>query len=148
MDQMPDIGLWDRHTQWRSKMVPKKEMGTNKFNRCFSPVFISFSLISMEFPKHIFATTFNLKTNSQWKINCFMAATLLYSLLTVRWETKAQCFCPPYFKTWFFYVVFNAEFNGTIRILSFCLAIIDLLWPSRVKLVKLGHSMSINSIQH
>ena len=45
--------------------------------------------------------------------------------LTVGWGTKAQCFCPPYFKTWFFYVVFNAELNGTIRILCFHRAIID-----------------------
>ena len=47
---------------------------------------------------------------------------------TVGWGTKAQCFCPPYLKTWFFYVVFNAELNGTIRILCFHWAIIDLLW--------------------
>ena len=51
----------------------------------------------------------------------------LHSFHTVGWETKAQCFCPPYFKTWFFYVVFNAELNGTIRILCFCCAIIALL---------------------
>ena len=59
---------------------------------------------------------------------------------TVGWGTKAQCFHPPYLKTWFFYVVFNAELNGTVRILCFCRAIIDLLWPSRAQL---GHSRSI-----
>ena len=54
---------------------------------------------------------------------------------TVGWGTKAQCFCPLYLKTWFFYVVFNAELNGTIRILCFCHAIIDLLWPSWALLI-------------
>ena len=51
--------------------------------------------------------------------------------VTVGWGTKAQCFCLPYLKTWFFYIVFNAELNGTIRILCLRHAIIDLLWPSR-----------------
>ena len=49
---------------------------------------------------------------------------------TVEWGTNAQCFCPLYLKTWFFYVVVNAELNGTVRILCFHRAIIDLLWPS------------------
>ena len=61
-------------------------------------------------------------------------------LTTVGWGTKDQCFCPPYLKTWFFYVVFNAELNGTTRNLCFRRAIIDLLWHSRAQL---GHSRSI-----
>ena len=44
----------------------------------------------------------------------------MYEVYTVGWRTKAQCFRPPYLKTWFFYVAFNAELNGTIRILRFC----------------------------
>ena len=32
-------------------------------------------------------------------------------------------------KTWFFYVVFNAELNCAIRFLCFRRTIIDLLWP-------------------
>ena len=59
---------------------------------------------------------------------------------TVGWGTKAQCFCTLYLKPWFFYVFFNAELNGTIRILCFRHAIIDLLWHSRAQL---GHSRSI-----
>ena len=47
--------------------------------------------------------------------------------LTVGWRTKAQCFCPPYLKTWFSYIVFNAELNGTIRIL--CSHRIGRYWP-------------------
>ena len=46
-------------------------------------------------------------------------------LHTVGWGTKAQCFRPLYLKTWFFYVLFNAELNDTIRILCFRHAIID-----------------------
>ena len=37
---------------------------------------------------------------------------------TVGLGTKAQCFCPPYLKIWFFCVVFNAELNGTIALCS------------------------------
>ena len=61
-------------------------------------------------------------------------------MCTVGWGTKAQCFRPPNIKTWFFYVVFNAELYGTIRILCFHRSIIDLLWPS---CTLLGHSRSI-----
>ena len=54
---------------------------------------------------------------------------------------KFNVFCPRYLKTLFFYVVFNAELNGTIRIICFCRrGIIDLLWP---RTAHLGHSMSI-----
>ena len=74
-----------------------------------------------------------LVRNLQLYFECFYT-------YTVGWGTKAQCFCPPYLKTWFFYVVFNAELNGTIRILCFRCAIIDLLWHSRAHL---GHSRSI-----
>ena len=42
--------------------------------------------------------------------------------------------------TLIFYVVFNAEFDSSIRILCFRCAIIDLLWPSRAQL---SHSRSI-----
>ena len=57
--------------------------------------------------------------------------------------TNAQCFCPPsYLKTWFFYVVFNAELNGTIILLCFCNAIIDLLWPSWALLVHIRSIMA------
>ena len=62
------------------------------------------------------------------------------SFVTVGWGTKAQCFCLPYLKTWFFYLVFNAELNGTIKILCFRCTIIDLLWPGRAQL---GNSRSI-----
>ena len=61
-------------------------------------------------------------------------------MCTVGWGINAQCFCPPYFKTWFFYVGFNVELNGTIRILRYHLTIIGLLWPRRAQL---GHSRSI-----
>ena len=59
-----------------------------------------------------------------------------------RMRDKSSMFssAAPYLKTWFFYVVFNAELNGTIIILCFCRAIIDLQWPSRAQL---GHSRSI-----
>ena len=53
---------------------------------------------------------------------------IFFQLYTVGWGTKAQCFSPSYLKTLFFYVVFNAELNGTIRILCFRWAIIDLPW--------------------
>ena len=54
----------------------------------------------------------------------------LYMVCTVGWGKNTQYFCLPYLKTWFFYVlVFNAELNGTIRILWFCRTIIDLLCP-------------------
>ena len=43
---------------------------------------------------------------------------------------KSSMFWSAIFKTRFFYVVFNAELNGTILILCFCCTIIDLLWPS------------------
>ena len=71
---------------------------------------------------------------------CDVITFFSISDLTVGWGTKAQCFCPPYLKTWFFYVLFDAELNGTIRILCFHHAIFDLLWPSRAQL---GHSRSI-----
>ena len=58
--------------------------------------------------------------------------TLIYGIVfTVGWGTKCQCFCSPYLKTWFFYVVFKAKLNGTIGILRFRHTIIELLWPSR-----------------
>ena len=63
-----------------------------------------------------------------------------YRFLTMGWGTKAQFFCPPYLKTWFFYLVFNAELNWTIRILCFCRAILDL--PRTIR-AQLGHSRSI-----
>ena len=56
------------------------------------------------------------------------------SVDTAGWGTKAQYFRPPYLETWFFYVVFNAELTGAIRILCFRYAIIDLLWHSLVML--------------
>ena len=43
---------------------------------------------------------------------------------------KSSMLLSPEFKNMLFYVVFNAELNCTIRILCFCRAIIDLLWPS------------------
>ena len=45
-------------------------------------------------------------------------------------KDKSSMFLSPEFKNLIFYVVFDAELNGTIRILCFHHAIIDLLWPS------------------
>ena len=49
----------------------------------------------------------------------WMLITIFTTVSTVGWGTKPQCFRPPSLKTWFFYVVFNAELNGPIRILCF-----------------------------
>ena len=54
---------------------------------------------------------------------------------------KFNVFCPRYLKTLFFYVVFNAELNGTIRILCFCRTNIDLLWPSRSNMLRRKHKI-------
>ena len=48
--------------------------------------------------------------------NAHCASRKALQVSTVGWGAKAQCFCPPYSKTWFFYVAFNAELNGTIGI--------------------------------
>ena len=48
-------------------------------------------------------------SNIKVGLNCNYAGT------TVGWGTKAQCFCPPYLKTWFSYVDFDAELNGVIQ---------------------------------
>ena len=48
-----------------------------------------------------------------------LKTTIRYAC-TVGWGTKAQCFCPPYLKTWFFYAVFNAESE-------FCVSVAPLL---------------------
>ena len=79
---------------------------------------------------------FTLDNNFRSTVN----SKTFFLQITVGWGTKAQCFCPPYLKTWFFYVVFNAELNGTIRILCFHHDIIDLMWPSKAQLC---HSLSI-----
>ena len=50
-----------------------------------------------------------------------------------RMRYKSSMFLSAVFKNWYFYVVFNAELNGTIRILCYRHTIIYLLWPSRAQ---------------